>query len=95
MHKKIGFYFVDYESDNYIDVGKLKEEAREVFDAFIHCDRENFKEELADVLQITLNIIYKNDISLEELAMINEYKQKQRGKKIGKLILKVDDKYKE
>ena len=91
----VGFKFVYYPGSIERDLDKLEEEVREVREAYVNYKngrKHNLEEELADVMQVVLNISCKLGLDLMRMAAENMKKHLGRGKTPGRrFLLKIGD----
>lgn len=90
-----GFRFVYYQGTIEEDLDKLNEEVLEVREAYesYKAGREhNLEEELADVIQVVVNICCKLGLDFVKMAAENMKKHLGRGKVPGKrFLLRVEE----
>lgn len=67
-------------------IEKLREEVEELIEAIKEGDEEHIKEEMADVLVIVNQIVYKKEMNEEELVEIFE-------QKVNRTLERIENKY--
>lgn len=67
-------------------IEKLREEVEELIEAIKEGDKEHIKEEMADVLVIVNQIVYKKEMNEEELVEIFE-------QKVNRTLERIETKY--
>lgn len=75
--------FIDSLTTDYDFFDKINEEFEELKDARLRFDLTNFKEELADIIMVCLNLAKHHDIDIEQ-EIKNKIKINQQRAKDGK-----------